>query len=121
MHCSSAKFEKNNSLYLPHCRKIDNPKGGMMSSYDILCIFDTKAAGSAETTGKVESLLSDITASVEKKDDMGTKPLAYPINKRTDGHYCLWTFTADPDSIKNLDKELRIDDKVLRHLITRNS
>ena len=121
MTCSSAKFLKTNSLYLPHCREIDNPKGGIMSSYDILCIFDPKAAGSAETTEKVESLLAGISATVEKKDDMGTKPLSYPINKRTDGHYCLWTFTANPDSIKNLDKELRIDDKVLRHLITRNN
>ena len=48
---------------------------------------------------------------------MGRKKLAYPINKETSGYYYVMTVEADHDTIKEFDRKVSINEKVLRHLI----
>jgi small subunit ribosomal protein S6 len=48
---------------------------------------------------------------------IGTKRLAYPIQKKNNGHYVLIEFNAPTDLPKELDRRLRISDDVVRHLI----
>ena len=48
---------------------------------------------------------------------MGKRKLAYAIDKLTEGDYTLINFHADPASIAELDRVLRITDAVVRHKI----
>ena len=48
---------------------------------------------------------------------MGKRKLAYEINGLSDGDYTLIDFHTDPQSIAELDRVLRINDAVVRHMI----
>jgi small subunit ribosomal protein S6 len=49
-------------------------------------------------------------------DRMGRRRLAYPIKKFEDGVYTRFLYDADGGVPKELDRRLRISDKVIRHM-----
>ena len=49
---------------------------------------------------------------------LGRRRLAYPIRKYRDGFYALYHFNLDPSGIEEVERELRLNTQVLRHLIT---
>ncbi len=56
---------------------------------------------------------------VEKEDLWGERDLAYPIKRQTKGFYAHYQFQADPKIIKDLDKNLKVEEDVLRYLLVR--
>jgi small subunit ribosomal protein S6 len=56
---------------------------------------------------------------VDNVDEWGKRRLAYEINHISEGYYFLFTFTANPELPKELDRILRISDDVIRHLIVK--
>ena len=52
-------------------------------------------------------------------DPWGRRRLAYPINKKADGIYHLLQFDAEPETLDELTRILKITDGVMRHLPTR--
>ena len=57
---------------------------------------------------------------VEKDNDWGEKPLAYPIKKYQQGRYYLWelSFSQGP-TLKNLNTFLSRQEEIIRHLMIR--
>lgn len=53
---------------------------------------------------------------IEKFEEWGNKKLAYEINKVNEGYYVLMNFKAGIDVPKELDRNFRISDDVMRHL-----
>jgi small subunit ribosomal protein S6 len=51
-----------------------------------------------------------------KKDEWGVKKLAYPINKQFQGHYTFYDFVAPRENIAEVERLMRIDDKILRFM-----
>jgi len=49
-------------------------------------------------------------------DRMGRRRLAYPIKKLEDGVYTRFLYDSDANVPKELDRRLRISDKVIRHM-----
>lgn len=49
---------------------------------------------------------------------LGRRRLAYPIRKYRDGYYALYHFNLDPSGVEEVERELRLNTQVLRHLIT---
>jgi len=47
----------------------------------------------------------------------GSRRLAYPIEKKRNGHYGLVHFRAVPEFLARLDRALRINDDILRHMV----
>jgi small subunit ribosomal protein S6 len=52
-------------------------------------------------------------------DRMGRRRLAYPIQKFEDGVYTRFLYDSEPAVPKELDRRLRISDKVIRHMTVR--
>jgi small subunit ribosomal protein S6 len=52
-------------------------------------------------------------------DPWGRRRLAYPIDKKSDGIYHLLQFDAEPETLDELTRILKITDGVMRHLPTR--
>jgi small subunit ribosomal protein S6 len=48
-------------------------------------------------------------------EDWGVRKLAYPINKVTRGRYFYLRFDGDAPLIAELERRLRLDDKVIRY------
>lgn len=54
---------------------------------------------------------------VESVEEWGVKRLAYEIEKIRDGYYVLVNFKANPDLPKELERNFRISDDVLRYIV----
>ena len=73
----------------------------------------------------IQALIAKFKALIEKHatlknvDEWGKRKLAYEINDRTEGYYVLANFTADGEFPKELDRQYRITDGILRTIIIR--
>lgn len=66
---------------------------------------------------RIEAVIKENAGELIKTDRWQYKALAYKIADYDRGYYVLFTFSATPSCIKELDRILRIDERVLRHLI----
>ncbi len=67
--------------------------------------------------GRYSELIGERKGEVLKTDVWGKRVLAYEINKETEGVYTLIEFNGDGELVKELDRKLRIDESVMRHLV----
>lgn len=58
-------------------------------------------------------------ASVKNDNPWGRRRLAYEIQDFRDAFYVLFTFEAGPGAIVEIDRDLKLDQHVIRHLIVR--
>ena len=56
---------------------------------------------------------------VDKVDIWGKRRLAYEIEKKTEGIYAVVDMTAEPDTVKELDRQLNLNEGVLRTKVLR--
>src|SRR5579864_5579558 len=70
----------------------------------------------------IEQLTTQIASqggNVDKADKWGVRKLAYRVQKRTEGFYVLLQFVAKPETVKELERRLRVSDLVLKFLTVR--
>ncbi|HOO19020.1 MAG TPA: 30S ribosomal protein S6 [Paludibacteraceae bacterium] len=72
-----------------------------------------------ETVEKFKSLLLENGAVITNEENWGLRKLAYPIQKKTTGFYCLLQFDAEPNVITTLETNYRRDERVIRYLTVR--
>jgi len=53
------------------------------------------------------------------QDSWGRRKLAYEIDHKAEGVYHLLSFTAEPETLDEISRVLKIDDGVMRHMATR--
>ena len=92
-----------------------------MNKYELLFIIDNSAADEAKEAiiAKMSQLVTDNGGSVEKVDKLGAKKLAYPINFKEDGYYVLMNFECEPALVAEMERQLRINDQVMRHMVVK--
>lgn len=93
-----------------------------MRDYELLYIIKTEV--SEEQTQAVidryNGILENEGATVEKVDKWGKRKLAYTIDKKyTDGFYVLVNFKGESNAVDEVDRLMKIDENLLRHMITR--
>lgn len=62
------------------------------------------------------SYLKENNAKIRNQEYWGLKKLAYPIQKKQSGWYCLFEYSSIPSLIVDLDLKLRRDDRIIRFL-----
>ena len=67
-----------------------------------------------ETAAKFKKVLTDKGAEILSEEAWGLKKMAYAIQKKSTGFYCLIEFKAEPEVIKTLETAFRRDEKVIR-------
>src|SRR5450755_427618 len=75
-----------------------------------------------ETDQLIEQLTALIAShggNVDKADKWGIRKLAYRVEKRTEGFYVLLQFTAQPETVKELERRLRVTDQVMKFITVR--
>ena len=91
-----------------------------MNRYELTYIIDTELEETArkELIEKVSALITDNGGEVEKVDETwGKRRLAYAINYKTEGWYVLVTFQASAELPRELERNLEINENVLRYLV----
>ncbi len=89
-----------------------------MRDYELLFVLDADLAED-QKAAMIETVKGIINKGGEagEADVWGARKLAYPINKKNEGYYVVLPFKADAELPKELDRRLRISDKVVRHII----
>lgn len=90
----------------------------LSANYEVLYVIDPSLGeeATADVVAKFKTLV-EAKGTVSEVDEWGKRRLAYPINDLNDGYYVLMTFTATPDLPAELDRQLRINDSVMRSII----
>ena len=91
-----------------------------MNRYELTYIIDTALEEEArkELIEKISSLIAQNGGEVEKVDETwGKRRLAYPINDKPEGYYVLVTLQAPAELPKEIERNLRINENVLRSLV----
>jgi len=72
-----------------------------------------------QLNSEIESLIETEGGKVVNTDDMGRRPLAYRIKQFTEGYYFLFEIEGSGREIAELERRLRVNDKVVRYLTVR--
>ena len=92
-----------------------------MNQYETVFILTPVLSDSQmkETADKFKSALVSAGAEIVNEEQWGLRHLAYPIEGKTTGFYCLLEFKAEPATIEMLETQYRRDEKVIRFLTTK--
>lgn len=92
-----------------------------MRPYELMLILDPEV-DERTVAPSLEKFLSVITTgggSVDTVDIWGKRRLAYEINKRAEGIYAVVNMTATPELAQELDRQLGLNESVLRTKLLR--
>jgi len=65
------------------------------------------------------ALIKQQGGQVAKTELCGLRALAYPIKKNKKGHYVLINYMVDSDTVKELERQMRLNEDVLRYMSIR--
>ena len=92
----------------------------MMNRYEMIYIIDAdlEEAARKELIEKVSALIANNGGEIEKVDETwGKRKLAYAIDYKTEGWYVLVNFKAPVELPRELERNLQINENVLRYLV----
>lgn len=91
-----------------------------MRSYEVVFIVhpELDEASFNNVVDKVKGWISDSGGQVHNVDFWGKRRLAYPIRKQIEGQYVLMKTELDPTFCSELEHNLRLQEPVMRFLIT---
>jgi len=93
----------------------------LQHDYEILLMLDPELpeARQDEIIERIRELIEKGGGTWVGHDPWGRRKLAFEIDKKTDGIYHLLQFDAEPETLDELTRILKITDGVMRHLATR--
>jgi small subunit ribosomal protein S6 len=92
-----------------------------MRHYEIMIILDPNLE-ERTVQPSLDQFLKVVTGGggkVEKVDIWGKRRLAYPIEKKPEGIYAVVDLTAEPAVVQELDRQLNLNEAILRTKVTR--
>ena len=89
-----------------------------MRNYEVLFIIDPMT-DEEQKNKLIDTVKEIINANGEagEADIWGNRKLAYEIDKKNEGFYVLIPFKGETELPKELNRRLRISDKIMRHII----
>jgi small subunit ribosomal protein S6 len=92
-----------------------------MRQYELMVILDPQVEERtvAPSLDKYLQVITTEGGTVDKVDIWGRRRMAYDIKKRSEGVYAVVDFTATSDTAKELDRQLGLNEAVLRTKILR--
>jgi small subunit ribosomal protein S6 len=92
-----------------------------MRHYEIMIILDPNLE-ERTVQPSLDQFLKVVTGSggkVDKVDVWGKRRLAYQIQKKSEGFYAIVDLTAEPGTVLELDRQLNLNEAVLRTKVMR--
>jgi len=93
----------------------------MLNQYETVFILTPvlSEAQMKEAVQKYTKLITENGGKIVNQENWGLKKLAYPIQKKSTGFYCLLEFKADSSFVAKLETEYRRDERIIRFLTFR--
>ncbi|MEZ5093594.1 30S ribosomal protein S6 [Nocardioides sp.] len=93
-----------------------------MRAYEVMVILDPNL-DERTVEPSLDKYLTNVIkkdgGSVDNIDVWGRRRMAYEINKNAEGIYAVITLTAEPDSVKELDRQFTLNESILRTKVLR--
>lgn len=92
-----------------------------MRDYELVCILRpaTGDGDNAAVIERVKGFIDGLGGTITKCDEWGMRKLAYPIQGLREGYYVLLVFAMQPQVTKDLERDLKLTEAVIRHLLVR--
>jgi len=92
-----------------------------MRRYEMMIILDPglEEATIQPSLDQFLTVIRDGGGSVDKVDVWGRRRLAYDIDKKSEGIYAVIDMLAEPDTVRELDRQLSLNEAVLRTKVLR--
>lgn len=92
-----------------------------MRHYELMLILDneTEERTLADTVDKLMKVVPAENGTIDNVDIWGRRRFAYDIQKKSEGFYVVVDFHAEPATTKELDRQLGLNESVLRTKILR--
>jgi small subunit ribosomal protein S6 len=93
-----------------------------MPSYELVLIISPEVVDEEmpDFITKLSELVNKVGGSVDEVNQWGRRKLAYPIKRSMEGNYVLTKVKMKPALTKELEANLRLSGKILRHLLIRS-
>jgi small subunit ribosomal protein S6 len=87
-----------------------------MHQYELMVILDPEIDERtvAPSLDKFLNVIRNDGGTIDKVDVWGKRRLAYEINKKTEGIYAVVSLTSNGDATKELDRQLKLSEAVMR-------
>ena len=92
-----------------------------MRRYEMMIILDPSLE-ERTVQPSLDQFLKVVTTAggtVDKVDVWGRRRLAYDIDKKSEGIYTVVDLVAEPDTVKELDRQLNLNEAILRTKVLR--
>ena len=89
-----------------------------MNNYELMVIVNPQISDAEilEVVEKTKKLLADAKAEVVAEDKLGRRKFCHAVKKNRDGFYVYLKVKAAPDALKDLKRQLGLQDNVLRSM-----
>jgi small subunit ribosomal protein S6 len=89
-----------------------------MRKYETFFIVDPDLPDEANAVidEKIKNVVSSNGGSVLDYNPWGKKKLAYPVKKRNRGHYVLMEYAGGPELVAELERNMRLDERILKFI-----
>ena len=90
-------------------------------TYEVMYIVDStiEADKLEQLNDAVGKLIEKEGGEIVRRDDIGLKTMAYPIQKKTEGYYVLFEIIGSGQEILELERRMRVNDLILRYITVR--
>ncbi|HYY54156.1 MAG TPA: 30S ribosomal protein S6 [Candidatus Dormibacteraeota bacterium] len=68
---------------------------------------------------RVQQAISAVGGKIEKVMPIGRRRLAYRIERFREGFYAVVDFQLNPQAAREVDRTIKLQEEILRHIITR--
>ena len=89
--------------------------------YDVLVIVDPRLTEEevAQLTTRLQESCATLGGEVVATENWGKRRLAFEIRKQREGAYVLFQVKAEPPAVRELERQLRLNESILRFMTTR--
>lgn len=90
-------------------------------------VYEVMYIGTPETADEdivklnqaIEEMIAKEGGTVVRTDNIGRRKLAYPIKKKSEGHYVLFEIEDSGQTIAELERRMRVNDAIIRFITVR--
>ncbi|MCZ2150442.1 MAG: 30S ribosomal protein S6 [Bryobacterales bacterium] len=92
-----------------------------MRIYEELYILkpDTAEEDVEASVEQIRQIVTTAGGTIDKVDKWGIRKLAYRVGKQGEGFYILIQFSTGPETVREIERRLRVSDNVLKYLTVR--
>ena len=90
-----------------------------MRKYELMIVFSTEEDKFKAASEAVRSVLANFGASIDKEESYGDRDLTYIIDKQKRGRFVVFTVSANPAKITEIEAQFKLTNNLLKWLFVK--